>query len=78
MYFGESFSSGRLNSASNNSGGYWPNSFGRQSREQRLTQDFESFPGQQQNWPTSPGTFVNNTYVVPTYFGYPPSLDPTT
>jgi hypothetical protein len=24
------------------------------------------------SWPTSPGTFVNNTYVVPTYFGYPP------
>jgi hypothetical protein len=34
--------------------------------------DFEPYSGQQQNWPTSPGTFVNNTYVVPTYFGYPP------
>jgi hypothetical protein len=34
--------------------------------------DFEPYSGQQQNWPTSPGTFVNNTYVIPTYFGYPP------
>src|SRR5260370_23080479 len=34
--------------------------------------DFEPYSGQQQNWPTSPGTFVNNTYVLPTYFGYPP------
>jgi hypothetical protein len=34
--------------------------------------DFEPYSGQQQNWPTSPGTFVNTTYVVPTYFGYPP------
>ena len=34
--------------------------------------DFEPYSGQQQNWPTSPGTFVNNTNVLPTYFGYPP------
>ena len=34
--------------------------------------DFEPYSGQQQKWPTSPGTFVNNTYVVPIYFGYPP------
>jgi hypothetical protein len=34
--------------------------------------DFEPYSGQQQNWPTSPGTFVNNTYAVATYFGYPP------
>lgn len=32
----------------------------------------EDFVGQQQNWPNSPGTFVNNTYEIPTYFGYPP------
>jgi hypothetical protein len=34
--------------------------------------DFEPYSGQQQNWPTSSGTFVNTTYVVPTYFGFPP------
>jgi hypothetical protein len=35
--------------------------------------DFEPYSGQQQqNWPTSPGTFVSNEYIVPTYFGYPP------
>jgi hypothetical protein len=37
-------------------------------RDSRL----RTYSGQQQNWPTSPGTFVNTTYVVPTYFGYPP------
>jgi hypothetical protein len=34
--------------------------------------DFEPYSGQQQTRPTSPGTFVNTTYVAPTYFGYPP------
>jgi len=34
--------------------------------------DFHPYVGQQQKWPTSPGTFVNSQYDVPVYYGYPP------
>jgi hypothetical protein len=34
--------------------------------------DFHPYVGQQQKWPTSPGTFVDSQYVVPVYYGYPP------
>jgi hypothetical protein len=34
--------------------------------------DFHPYVGQQQKWPTSPGTFVDSQYDVPVYYGYPP------
>ena len=34
--------------------------------------DFHPYVGQQQRWPTSPGTFVDSQYEVPVYYGYPP------
>src|ERR1700722_18398794 len=34
--------------------------------------DFHPYVGQQQKWPTSPGTFVDSQYNVPVYYGYPP------
>jgi len=33
--------------------------------------DFHPYVGQQQKWPTSPGTFVDSQYDVPVYYGYP-------
>jgi hypothetical protein len=33
--------------------------------------EFHPYAGQQQNWPTSPGAFVDSQYVVPTFYGYP-------
>jgi hypothetical protein len=34
--------------------------------------DFTPYSGQQQNWPTQPGSFVATQYVVPAYIGsYP-------
>jgi hypothetical protein len=29
--------------------------------------DFTSYSGQQQNWPTQPGSFVSTNYVIPAY-----------
>ena len=29
--------------------------------------DFTSYSGQQQNWPTQPGSFVSTKYVIPAY-----------
>jgi hypothetical protein len=29
--------------------------------------DFTSYSGYQQNWPTQPGSFVSNKYVIPVY-----------
>ena len=29
--------------------------------------DFTTYPGQQQNWPTQPGSFVTTKYVIPAY-----------
>ena len=29
--------------------------------------DFTSYSGQQQNWPTQPGSFVSRNYVIPAY-----------
>jgi hypothetical protein len=34
--------------------------------------DFHPYVGQQQKWPTSPGTFVDSQYDVPVYYGYLP------
>ncbi len=34
--------------------------------------EFHAWEGQQQKWPTSTGTLVDNRYAVPTYYGYPP------
>jgi hypothetical protein len=34
--------------------------------------DFHPYAGQQQKWPTSPGTFMDSQYDVPVYYGYPP------
>ena len=34
--------------------------------------DFTPYSGQQQNWPTQPGSFVNTSYAVPAYISsYP-------
>jgi len=34
--------------------------------------DFTPYSGQQQNWPTQPGAFVNTTYAIPAYvYSYP-------
>jgi len=33
--------------------------------------DFTPYSGQQQNWPTAPGSFVKTDYAVPAYLGYP-------
>ena len=37
------------------------------------TADFTPYVGAQQNWPTAGGAFVSNRYVVPAYYGLPPS-----
>lgn len=34
--------------------------------------DFTPYSGAQQNWPTSPGTFVDTKYAVPVFYGPPP------
>jgi hypothetical protein len=34
--------------------------------------DFTPYQGAQQNWPISPGTFVDTKYVVPVFYGPPP------
>src|SRR5438132_2784922 len=34
--------------------------------------DFTPYRGAQQNWPTSPGTFVDTKYAVPVFYGPPP------
>lgn len=34
--------------------------------------DFKPYVGAQQKWPTSPGTFMDTKYAVPTYYGPPP------
>lgn len=33
--------------------------------------DFKPYVGAQQRWPTSPGTFMDTKYAVPTYYGPP-------
>jgi hypothetical protein len=33
--------------------------------------DFSPYSGTQQNWPVSSGTFVDNKYAVPVFFGAP-------
>jgi hypothetical protein len=33
--------------------------------------DFTPYSGAQQNWPVSSGTFVDNKYAVPVFFGAP-------
>jgi hypothetical protein len=33
--------------------------------------DFTPYSGAQQNWPVAPGTFVDNKYAVPVFYGTP-------
>ena len=32
---------------------------------------FRSYEGRQENWPTAPGSLVDNRYALPTYYGFP-------
>ena len=34
--------------------------------------EYQQYQGQQQNWPTAPGAFVEMKNGVPIYYGYPP------
>jgi hypothetical protein len=34
--------------------------------------EYQQYQGQQQNWPTAPGAFVEMKDGVPVYYGYPP------
>jgi hypothetical protein len=34
--------------------------------------DYQPYVGQQQNWPTSPGTFAETRHGIGVYYGYPP------
>jgi hypothetical protein len=34
--------------------------------------EYQQYQGQQQNWPTAPGAFVQMKSGIPVYYGYPP------
>ena len=36
------------------------------------TSKFRPYSGAQQDWPTSPGSFIETNSTIPTYFGLPP------